>query len=230
MRDRGKSWLICFLILSGFVATASPLRAPRRIINGQVVNLDPLFQWWTNHTGTRPLSAWAHITGAVVGTNQTGWIVETHIETAGRPTKSETTKESEPGSSPRVLIVNPPVQDQSNFELLGLQLKTLNQQRIVISGQEAQLKSRTQVLTNELNAVRHNQVQAHLLSQSLHQTHQADTEIKNELKRFDQKIQELKTQRANYTTADHYLLDCFALDMKQEVSGMPLYDYGRVNF
>ncbi len=224
----GAWWLVALLSVVVFPVTAAPLRAPERVINGQTVNLNPLFQWWTNHHGARPLSAWVHVTGPVVGTNEWGWVVEAQIASADRSKKPDS--DSAPGGSPRVLLLNPPLQDQAAFELLSSRLKILNQQRAVLSAQAAQLKQRDEALTNEQNALYQNRVQRRALAQTTRQLHQLEKEAKSELKQLDQQIRELKAKRASYTTSENYVLDCFALDMRQEVSGMPVYDHGRLNY
>src|ERR1041385_5018948 len=76
----------CFLVLSAAFepAQANPLKSPRRTINQYVVDLNPLFRWWTNRAGARPLEAWVHITGQIVGTNAWGWVLHAHIGESGR--------------------------------------------------------------------------------------------------------------------------------------------------
>src|SRR5437667_7193782 len=52
---------------------ANPLENPRRMVGGNTVDLSPLFRWWSKHDGERPLNAWVHVTGSVIGTNAWGW-------------------------------------------------------------------------------------------------------------------------------------------------------------
>ena len=75
--------LSCFCLFACFAfspAQANPLKGPRRAINQYIVDLNPLFHWWTNRAGERPLDAWVHITGRNVGTNSWGWVLHAHIE------------------------------------------------------------------------------------------------------------------------------------------------------
>jgi hypothetical protein len=62
------------------VLCASPARYPKCAIAGQPVNLLPLMEWWSQRVGPRPLSAWVHATGRIVGTNAYGWTVEGSVD------------------------------------------------------------------------------------------------------------------------------------------------------
>jgi hypothetical protein len=229
MRAPLKTWaLVSLVLLPGLWASASPLRAPRRIINGQTVSLDPLFQWWTNHHGARPLSAWVHITGTVVGTNAWGWIVEAQVEKTDRPNKPEPSADAETNGPGKILLGNPPLMDRTEFELLSAQLKALNQEHATIASQEAQARDRAQTLTNERNSTPQNRVQTRVVSQMVRQLHQLENQAKAELKWLDEQIKVLKTRLAPYPNSDHYVLDCFALDTGQEQSQMRIYDHGGV--
>jgi hypothetical protein len=221
-------WLLSLAWLTVLPAPAAPLRAPQRIINGQTVNLNPLFQWWTNHHGARPLTAWVHVTGPIVGTNSWGWIVEARVENTDRPNKPELDKGSKAGSPSKILVGNPPLWDQADFERLGAQLKVLNQEHASITSRETEARNRAQALTKEQKANPQNRVQAHALAQTARQWRQVETEAKAQLKIVDSQIKLLKTRLAAYPSPDHYVLDCFVLDTGQDQSQMPVYDHGRV--
>src|SRR5437588_8650738 len=75
-----KILIFALLVLSLGSSLAGPLQNPKRVVNGQTVDLNPLFQWWSKHNGYRPLAAWVHITGSIAGTNGVGWIVAGKIE------------------------------------------------------------------------------------------------------------------------------------------------------
>src|SRR5262252_6910694 len=98
----------------GSEVSADPLKFPKRTVNGVAVDLNPLFRWWTNHSGTRPLTAWVHVTGAIVGTNSLGWTVQGTVER-----RSDLPDESEPEkSSPSFILRNPPLSDLAKFDEL----------------------------------------------------------------------------------------------------------------
>ena len=56
------------LVCCGFGA-ADPCNSPKRMIGGGTVDLQPLFEWWSNQKeGKRPLPKWKHVRGSVVHT------------------------------------------------------------------------------------------------------------------------------------------------------------------
>ena len=221
-------WIVSLALLAGFPAPASPLRGPQRIINGQTVNLNPLFQWWTNHHGVRPLSAWVHVKGPVVGTNAWGWIVEARMENTDRPNKPEPAKDSKLEVPAKILVGNPPLWDRADFERLSAQLKLLNQQHVSVASRETEARKRAHALAEQQTANGRNQVQVRALAQANRQLRQVEDQAKAELKLLDQQIKGLKAKLAGYPSSYHYVLDCFALDTGQEQSQMPVYDHGGV--
>lgn len=222
------SCLAALVWLANLPISASPLRAPGRVINGQTVNLNPLFQWWTNHHGIRPLSAWVHITGKVVGTNAWGWIVEARVENTDRPNKQEPAKDLKPDSAAKILVGNPPLWDRADFKALCAQLQALNRAHASVASQETEARNRAHALAEEQKASSRNRVQARALAQTNRQLRQVEDQAKAELKILDQQIKGLKAKLAAYPSSDHYVLDCFALDTGQEQSQMPAYDHGGV--
>ncbi len=222
MRIRLRLWIVAGVtLLVAWRVPANPLRCPERLINGQAVNLMPLFQWWTNHHGARPLSAWVHITGLVAGTNGWGWVVQARIEGAGR-SDAATEEPRKVRTEGKILLRNPPVQDQANYEQLSGYINALNRQRAVVAGKETEAKNRADALAKEQNVSRRARAQL------TRQLNEVQKEAKAELKIIDQRIKDAKTNLVTYTTEGHYTLDCFALDLSQEANGMPVYDHGVV--
>ena len=216
------------LLAAGSTLPASPLKAPKRVVNGQTVELTPLFKWWTKHDGKRPLTAWVHVTGQIVGTNVLGWVVEAQIEKTDRPDRPE---ESEPAKSAgpvRIVLREPPEQERAEFERLSAQLKTLNAQHAALTSQEANAKNRADALGREESANRRYGVHSREVALEHKQATQVQNQAKEELKPVDQQLQDLKKKLAAYPNPDHYEVDCFALETLQQYSGMPLYDHGRV--
>ena len=112
--------LSCFCLFASAAfapAQANPLKGPRRTIDQHIVDLHPLFQWWTNRAGERPLEAWVHITGHIVGTNSWGWVLTAHIEEAVHA-KGEATDRSAGKIAANIILKNPPRADQAEFENL----------------------------------------------------------------------------------------------------------------
>lgn len=207
---------------------ASPLRAPHRLVNGQTVDLNPLFKWWTNHSGPRPLTGWVHVTGAIVGTNSWGWVVQrTAPSTNGRKKNREEESPAEKAPA-KVLLLHPPLQDLADFERLKTQLEDLNRSRAQLAGQETQAKNQAQAVEKEQkNAGRHYS-QARALGQEAKQLNQVSDQARNQIKVLDTEIHSLKNKLALYPNPDRYLIDCLALDTNQEAQGIPVYDHGSV--
>lgn len=207
---------------------ANPLRAPHRLVNGQTVDLNPLFKWWTNHSGARPLTGWVHVTGAIVGTNSWGWVVQrTAQSTNGRKKNREDEKsvEKEPA---KVLLLHPPLQDLAEFERLKSQLEGLNRSRAQLAGQETQAKNQAQVVEKEQKNAGRNYSQARALGQEAKKLNQVSDQARSQVKVLDTEIHSLKNKLAQYPNPDRYLIDCLALDTNQETQGIPVYDHGSV--
>jgi hypothetical protein len=201
---------------------ASPLNAPRRLVNGQVIDLKPLFTWWTNRSGPRPLSSWVHLTGRIVGTNTLGWIVEAKVDaTAGHSTKSEAEDTRKAGV--RMILQRPPLDRMVEFEKLNTELKTLTEERERLVSQQSQARTAEQFVSREVKYDRNN---SRLLAQEDRQLRQLDDQVKNQLRLLDQKTASLKKQLADYPSPDHYEVDCFALKCGSAYEQLPVYDHG----
>jgi len=215
------------LLLIGPGLRASPLKAPRRLVNGQVVELKPLFIWWTNHSGTRPLAAWVHLTGPVIGTNELGWIIDAEIHrSSAAHTKSSTQEGAHNDIHPKILLQRPPQDDLAEFERITTHLKNLNEEHARLSNEESLAKSQEQRLERQRSQVRYDRASSRVLDLEDRQLKQADNQVKSQLKVLDQQIQAVKTQLARFPSPDHYVLDCFALDEGRNFEHMPLYDHG----
>ena len=222
----GLLWALFFAVVVSSELVASPLKQPKRLVAGQMVDLTPLCKWWTNHDGSRPLSAWVHVTGTVSGTNSWGWIVQGHADTKPGHGKSEGGDNSSSNKSQKVLLLHPPLQDLAGFEQLSAEFKTLNTNRALLAAQEGQLKTRQQAVSKEQEAAHRNHVRSPSLSQENKDLSALDSQAKARLKLLDQQIQALKNKLAAYPSSDHYVLDCFALDTGQKANGLPVYDHG----
>lgn len=219
---------VTLLMAAGTTLPASPLKAPKRVVSGQSVDLSPLFKWWTKHEGKRPLAAWVHVTGTVVGTNAWGWVVEAQVEKSERPNRPEESSQRNKEGRRKILLREPPQQDRAEFERLSTELKNLNAQHAALTGEEAQAKNRADALRREQQANRRNGVRSRTLAAENRQATQVESQAKQQIKPLDQQIQELKKKLSVYPNPDHYEVDCFALETLKESGGMPLYDHGQV--
>jgi hypothetical protein len=207
---------------------ANPLKSPRRVINNQSVDLNPLFKWWTNHTGTRPLTAWVRISGTVVATNSWGWVIEGKAQGATGNGASRDEAESAPKESGKILLLHPPLQDLVEYERLKSQLQTLttNRQELVREGTQA--KTQAQAVAKEQKTMARNSPRARTLSQEAKQLNQTSGQAQSQVKLLDRQIQPLKDKLATYPSSEHYVIDSFALDTGREAQNMAVYDHGLV--
>jgi hypothetical protein len=207
------------LLLGTLALHANPARDARRLVNGRAADLTPLIKWWTNHSGTRPLTAWVHVRGPIVGTNAGCWVVQAQVEHARR---DEAAGETSSHVSDKLLLKNPPLRELAEFQQLTAQLKALEEARGQVHAQEQQAKSTAEALAKEQN------INRRYRSAQTRRARLTENEAKAELKPLDQQIQDVKQKLAIYPSAGHYEVDCFALDIGQTYSGLSLYDHGQV--
>jgi hypothetical protein len=216
------------LLLAASATLASPLKDPKRGLRGGTVDLTPLFRWWTNRAGARPLTAWVHVTGSIVGTNAIGWVLEAQVENTGRLRNTEGAASGATNGQGKIVLRNPPLQDRANFEQLSAQLNLLEQQHGQISAVDGRAKDQQATNHRIQTAYRKEGVRDRSLTAQNRQNQAIVNQAKGELKPLDQQIQTLKTQLAAYPYPDHYAVDCFALEAAQVSQGMLIYDYGFV--
>jgi len=218
--------LICasaLLLLVALALDANPAREPKRLVNGRTADITPLIKWWTNHSGARPLTAWVHVHGPIVGTNAGCWVIAAQVERAHH---DETSNESSSDHSGQVLLKNPPMQERLAFEQLSAQLKTLEQSRDQVHAQEEHAKNQADSLHKQQTANRRLGYRSRELAAESRQATLTENEAKAGLKPLDQQIQDLKKKLAIYPNSDHYEVDCFALDLDQKHNGLYVYDHG----
>jgi hypothetical protein len=214
------------LLVVALAVDANPARESKRLVNGHTADITPLIKWWTNHSGTRPLTAWVHVRGPIVGTNAGCWVIAAQVEPAHH---DENSGEGSSDHSGKVLLKNPPMQEMLEFEQLSTQLKTLEQSHGQLHAQEERARSQADALHKQQTANRRlGYRSSRVLNAEHRQATLTETEAKAELKPLDQQIQELKKKLAIYPSTDHYEVDCFALDLDQKYNGLYLYDHGVV--
>jgi len=212
-------WLVLLgLSLLVWPASASPVKNPRRVVGERVVDISPLLHWWTNRDGVRPLTAWVHVTGTIVGTNSYGWLVEAAVENS-----RSTTREAGPsGGQKRILLRHPPLQDRAAFEGMAAELKRLTDQRAEASSMQTQAN-------NFIHPWSNNAVRPHFAMKTLDLREARATEqnAAAQGKQLDQQIKELKTKMsALWSNTASYEVDCFALDTGRDLDRVPLYEHG----
>lgn len=211
------------LISTGLLA--APLQHPKRLINAYTVDLTPLFKWWSKHEGKRPLSAWVHVTGSIVGTNAAGWILEAQVE--GLEKDKGLAAPGEPAHGPmKIVLRSPPLEDLTEFERLTSELNTLNVQRGTLAAEADQAKASDQAVAQQQRGARG--ARSRVLALEDRRLKRTEQEAKARQQPLDQQIQAIKAKLAVYPKTDHYEVDCFALDMQYDFDRLPVYDHGQV--
>jgi hypothetical protein len=194
---------------------ATPLKGPKRLINQNQVDLSPLFHWWTNRSGDRPLRAWVHISGAIVGTNSWGWVVNARIEGEGT------------GNGERkVILENPPRNEQAEFLALKTRLTALETQHQTLGAQIAEADRQVKAIADQQKGSR--QHHSKRLAQESASWKQTESQAKEQLKPLDKQTGDVNARLAAFPNREHYSVDCLALDTGQELGGVHLYDHGVV--
>jgi len=221
-------WFAALALVSAPALLGSPMRDPKRLVNERTVDLNPLFQWWTKHNGPRPLTAWVHLSGPIVGTNAFGWVVEAQVEGGAHSESAGDAKGAAPSAERKIILRNPPWQELAEFARLSAQLKTLTNQRVQLANAEAQAKTRAEADAKTRSANRHNRSYSRALAADERQSKQTETQARDQVKILDQQIADTKKKLSIYPSADHYAVDCFALDAGSEFSQMQVYDHGQI--
>ena len=217
---------LCLFACSAFsTAQANPLKCPKRAINPYIVDLQPLFHWWTNRAGSRPLEAWVHITGQIVGTNSWGWVLKAHVDEAVHA-KGEATGRSSSQEGGNIILKNPPRYEQAEFETLKARMKVLLTERDAGAAQVADAHKHVIAIADQQKGSR----QHHTIRLARESTKwkEAEKAAQEQLKSIDKEIAEINTKLSTFPDREKYAVDCFALRPNEKISGMPVYDHGMV--
>ncbi len=220
-----RSWFSTLLLLACLFPLVAPeaqgalLSDPKRVVNGQTVDLSPLFRWWTNHNGSRPLGSWVRVRGTIVGTNSIGWVISGQADKSHTSRAEPLTKAPENSSTGRLLLKNPPVEDAAHFEQLREQLKEAEAAKARIQNDSAAARAQeAQVQTTVGGRARRRAVA------QLHSIEKADKALG---KNLDVQISELKQKLHSFPNPDYYEVVTLALDTGAEYHGLEVYDRGR---
>jgi hypothetical protein len=205
--------------LAGSALHANPLKDPKRVITGQTVDLGPLFRWWTNRHGDRPLYAWAHITGTIVATNPWGWTVQGRLDRAPARGAGSAKERASAGGQVKLALKHPPVWELDDFSQLTAQAKAF-------SDQSQALSNAVKADASRLRDIGPNYRRSPYIAAQIRQLHAAQDQARTQLAYLRPLMADCHARLAAFADPKKYVLDCLALDMGQELSGLPVYDYG----
>ena len=209
-----KSLRVVTVIVALLVSTASmrpmPTVYPKRVINNHTVNLSPLFAWWDEKHGGRPLTAWKHLEGVFDQETVQGWLCRGSIE----------------GQSGRqyFLLKNPPQKELVRYRELENQLSQLQYERtakLEVAGQPAYETWNLGVYSNSRGTA--DDAAFIVPRENFEAIKQANSELQN----IDVQIQSVRQEMAGILTKDgHFKIDGFALQVTQRYQGHPVFDFG----
>lgn len=228
MRNALAVLLVLLVMVAANVAKGDPLTHPKRLVDGQTVDLSPLFQWWNKHRGQRPLSAWVHVTGTIVGTNAWGWTVNALIEESPAGNGGKRREQAAPAKREKIVLKSPPLADLGQFEMLNAQRKTLNAERDRLSAEAERAGKRARELSGRQGRNRAFRGRLRGLAQESRRWSQVEKDAKAKIKVLDNQIRELDSKLADYPNRNKYMVDCLALKTSLRHLDLPVYNHGGI--
>ncbi len=210
--------LVVPLCLATTPSSGALLESPKRVVNGRMVDLTPLFHWWTNRHGPPPLTGWVRVTGSVTGTNSLGWVITGNAEAHPAQPKTSTGDRENRILTPRFVLKDPPVQELGDFERLQSQLKQANEEKARLQREEAYVKAQQA----QVQKSTHGRIRAGATAQ-FREIEKTDANL---MKSLDRTISQLKQKLSVYPHPDHYEVNAIALVTRTEYDRMPIYDRG----
>ena len=222
-----KAILTILIALSALVTAvrleAGPATYPKRIVNGQTIDLTPLMDWWTKREGVRPLQAWVRVAGRIVGTNALGWTVEGTVESPAEKSDPQTNAPAK--TLVRIVLKNPPLADLVEFQRLTAQLQWMNQERARLAAEIENATNRQHELSETGGG---GKMFTRIANEEISQWQAAENDAKDKLGALDEQLKEANVRLADNPDRSEYRLDCFALKCPEQFGGAPVYDHGSV--
>jgi hypothetical protein len=190
-------WVLC-----AGLAWADPCGTTKRIIAGRVVDLQPLFDWWSGvKGGTRPLLSWKHLSGSIVRETFVGWIMSGEVEGETEPSK--------------FFLRNPPREQLEQFQELQRRLAGCQRERASLN---VYLKRPVRNAYDEYWGY-HDPLPPITISEQQAALTRLDG--------LDQTIASLRQQIAGkQDERGNFRFDGFALRLNERSEGLPVFDHG----
>lgn len=213
-------------------------RYPYRVLGeGKVVNLTPLFQWWTGHGGqnqdqpaatadypdpTRPLTAWKRVTGITTAELDAGWVVNAEVAT------SPTSRTNE-----WIILRHPPAAEEYQYGNL----------QSLLAQDDEQMTNDLRASAEDLKVAKRAEDRANGYASSISKSvrHYYGTDYEQLAVRYrnasaaalaDEKQYEATRKQTQKLFDDlpgakgQYVLDCFALELGRNSKGQLVFDVG----
>lgn len=232
-------WKAIFMVLalaawSAGAQTNAPdfcCRYPVRYFGVADVNLAPLFGWWEHQRSPshqieyspRPLMAWKRIVGFKMMDQGYQWVVEAEIFTNRAS-----------GGKSRIILRNPPVQEEAAFyalkqEVADAALQVTNAEHFYQTAEKAQERAQRIAHIDARSRNWRSRFDAGSYArQSAEERGLADT-AQDEETQTRQTQAAAEKQLASLPSAQgRYQIDYFALDTGKVFDGLPVYDLGEI--
>lgn len=234
-----KTILLIFLSLGG--AWAQDLSEPARIVNGQRVNLQPLFHWWTNVTAIvatnasrtngdlvaippRPLKAWVRIASNQLTNSGFAWMANAYIQEIP----------DGPVTNQWVVLRHGPFEEKKRFDQVVNDYKATTTNLLVASNTYVKNAEKTAAFDQkaelyqemyEIDPWQHYRLgyAADAYRQAANQTGEKAATAARQMEHFDAKRAELQKITQDKESLE---VDTFALRMAERYRGLPVYDMG----
>lgn len=198
------------LLLVSLCNASAPTVYDKRVINFQKVDLLPLFVWWDDRRGGRPLSAWKHLQGILDRETMLGWLCRGSIE-------------GQPGLQ-YFLLKNPPQKELAHYHELEQQLPQLEREKsdkLEIAGQPTHQTWGLDSYTTSSGAA---EGAAFIVPvENSDEINQARIQVHE----LDARIQGLRDEMGGMLTrSGDFKVDGFALRANQNYQGSPVFDFG----
>ncbi len=121
------------------------------------------------------------------------------------------------------ILMNPPLPDLTKFDELvakraelSVQLTAATNQTRQLSVEKKQTNPRYRLLSRQL-------------TQEINQAKKSEAGVEAQIKEIDKQLERYEVKAGTHGTPK-YKVDCFALELRQELGGAPVYDHGRAFF
>jgi hypothetical protein len=207
-------------------------RFPVRGFGAVNVTLTPLFTWWSRQEAAltngnilsysgRPMPAWKRIVGIHAGDSPYGWFVDAEVFTNVAH-----------GLKGRIVLQNPPVQEEQQFyalkqQIAGYELQITNAQQEYKEDVKTAKRDEKLAKTQGRSWKWNEQVIAKNNAAESAQKHDAAQKAQTMQAQAKQSIQ-VAEQQLTTIPSEHgrYKIDYFALETGKYLNGLPIYDVG----
>ena len=198
----GYAFGLCWYLLSQ-TANANPCIHPQRLVNGHIVNLQPLMEWWKEPKGVRPLAGWKHVQGSITNATALGWILTGKVGSKNRPAT--------------FLLKNPPREQLVRFQQLKRQFRECEDRRQAT----AQFLERP-VYTDLYSLAATGSPAQPITLPEYREASSRLAELNHALNAIRAELAPMQDHSGNFQ------LDAFALNLHQSYQGLEVFNYGNL--